>query len=1327
MRVTDLRSRVRSNDESFNGPLKLPLQSVLIKVLLFLLILSFCAFGYKTYIEHPWEDVWWKDNNPEIYEGTFEKWVWTPFKIDSSLYFLRLGNITTADLDPAESGLVANAKNARANATAMRKKCAEEMDYLERLPEVKEYRENYSMILAPVPIVWVATWVKIQFDASSEEYKHAVLMEQYCSEYGTHWESTMSISMDALASSMDKVDSEYLAIRASFDKANHSGICDSDYTGAGHTDCLDVKSALTVIEGNSTEGSYGTFNMVRKNLDGIRDEVKKSQPSMVNYSKTMNLIWQDEGVLDTLKELKKDSDTAFKDADGEYNSTLWDLEIRKKSVEDKIKKLDGKENIKLVTSALTIKGTVGASATGTIIDRFEKLEDIDENASKVFKSAKTAYTSTGTHGYLKNAIKNIKTANSSYTSLEIALPVLESDAKQVVTDEKAEAEKKISEAKSLVGSGATSEAVRYNLQEAEKHMSAGKNATDLGNKFKNFNLAAGFARTAISKQKNQSFNESIELKALKAELQQMINDAKKDGLSTDSQQKTLDSIKDEDYYWVKSELLKAENELVAMAKLEYGWLEEKRAELLKKIKLVGGDADDQLTNMAKEERGFVSSSGKIDYRKGLGKLKGLADTYASVEKVVNGYMDDIVASSLMAEAEVFVDSVALDTPSNITIDILIINTDQYTAQNVKKNVKLPVSVDLMYTDIVNSSEFVGSVLMASSNSATLYLKEVKPFARQRIVFETTETIAHTTKVKRTAAGLGDGSASVEEQIDFKLDSAVNSLTVPERMENVRIDGWPAGRALSKGKHTLTARYRVEDAYNESIQNIKVSPVGLNSQVTYDVVIDPKIDLDSVAFFVDPGAKMYNLNVFSLSGESVGKKKKISDNRYSYVVSGLTANDKASVRVSYILENTSSYVAQQLALFNSTNQSQTMSGLVSQAQASLSIGDTSTALKKIKEAQAQQKKESTEAAKTKKKVEKLKSDIKTEMDEINNALVKGKGLNSSFLAKLSARADELGRRLNESAGKSPSNAIKGLEAVDLRWKSKEVTAFRKDVFKQYNELKKKFADAGNTSTPREFLGLESDLNKLEVSGRLEYVMELISDLEKAKSLVKTQESASVSARAGQKSNFESLKSALGDRLDDYDSEAKAAKGTEFSSLFKYTKKEVEKKITDIEKIVDSGDPKLLDSKLKTLNSTGRNLAGTLSLLKNQSQNKLDLIEKLYNSSKGQMDDAAKGTIEQKISSMKRLMAAGQYVNSLRAGNKILEDINKTKKGGDSSLLILGVTALAILGVIAAYLFKQREEKKPEKKELKKLEKVEGTPKTGNPEPGTQRDPKPEPDH
>jgi hypothetical protein len=88
------------------------------------------------------------------------------------------------------------------------------------------------------------------------------------------------------------------------------------------------------------------------------------------------------------------------------------------------------------------------------------------------------------------------------------------------------------------------------------------------------------------------------------------------------------------------------------------------------------------------------------------------------------------------------------------------------------------------------------------------------------------------------------------------------------------------------------------------------------------------------------------------------------------------------------------------------------------------------------------------------------------------------------------------------------------------------------------------------------------------------------------------------------------------------------------------------------------------------------------------------------SQAALENNKKTEIQNKIATMKAMHGSGDYVNSLRAGSAIAKELDSYEKPEDNGLILLGITSLAILAAIGAYILKQQ---KP-KKEFKKLRKI-----------------------
>jgi hypothetical protein len=183
----------------------------------------------------------------------------------------------------------------------------------------------------------------------------------------------------------------------------------------------------------------------------------------------------------------------------------------------------------------------------------------------------------------------------------------------------------------------------------------------------------------------------------------------------------------------------------------------------------------------------------------------------------------------------------------------------------------------------------------------------------------------------------------------------------------------------------------------------------------------------------------------------------------------------------------------------------------------------------------------------------------------------------------------------------------------------------------------------------------------------------------------------------KSAFESMKSDIQDTLERYSKEASSAKGTEYSSIFIESERKVKDLLKETEKSL-SQDPRIFSMKIEGLNKSRLRMELTLSSLGNESRAKLSLVQSLYNQSG--MEGKKAADISGKIAAMRGMVAAGEHVNALRAGTAISKELDSFEPEEDNGLILLGVTALAVLAIIGAYMMRQQKEPKV----LKKLEKA-----------------------
>jgi hypothetical protein len=159
------------------------------------------------------------------------------------------------------------------------------------------------------------------------------------------------------------------------------------------------------------------------------------------------------------------------------------------------------------------------------------------------------------------------------------------------------------------------------------------------------------------------------------------------------------------------------------------------------------------------------------------------------------------------------------------------------------------------------------------------------------------------------------------------------------------------------------------------------------------------------------------------------------------------------------------------------------------------------------------------------------------------------------------------------------------------------------------------------------------------------------------------------------------------LDAYRKESAAAKGTEFSSLFTENDKTVDKIITDAQGYA-TADTKKFWLKIDELNKSDGRMQLILASLKKDAESKLSLVESVF--AQKELDDPKRKEIGAKIDALRGLIAGNQFVNALRSASDLIKELDSIKPKDSSGIIVLGLTAMAVLGGIGFYMLKQQKE-------------------------------------
>jgi len=1232
---------------------------MLVLALLALLPISAAEFS------RPWENESWVSSNPNIWTFVKSYW-WNLPEFQKTLDGARLAETSRLEMENPVATHVQSAENSYEKAKNDKDVC------------------TATVMFSLGYIAFNPTMAFVQVFSNSSG----------CMSYRSDWISTADSTLLATGYSIDAADLAVTDARADFERIRFAGICDDNYTGPGSGSCAELIGAFRSVDNNIMEGDYGKYALMANYSQALKRGLLSQIPDISASASILGLVWGENGVVPSFRHARNLSRTAVSEAESGYQQGLASVLSRKQLAEKGMKELDddGVMDITRASSGFTSGGA------GSITERYASLKEECRHLESSLAESKLLHARSGDRGYLAGAIAGIEATDDGYSSLLLDLESLRLDARAAVEDQEGEAEAELSRAEKCLASIQPGQEASGLYDEAVASFDSAGGEGTLGNRFERYSKAAALARSACNA---KSYDDELDDLASLASLKTLIELAEKDGINVASEKENLKLIPSLPPAMRGDAARDSVVSITSKARIRYEeGLLSSRKRIYDKLSLAGQGAADLYTDLAECEEGLIGDEG-LALPDSIGHLKKLGADYARLEETVDSYMNDIVGNAMSTHADPLITSVRLDTPADIVLDAVMTNPRPYNATSVNAAITMDSPAQFVYNDISEGKDGVESVRSADGGkSIILVLSSVGPFETKRVVFRKESVLAHTVSKTSSASGLGGGKASLDGRIDFELETDIDSLEIPEEYECGLIDGLPPNRPLSAGKHALAYSSVVLDAYNESVENIKTYRIGTNSKVEYDIRIAPAMDLDSVPVFLTSinDSRITSFGIVCISGEPVREKARISDTQYSAKVTGLKKGKDAILRVSYTIEDTESYVRERLSSLEGLDMGTLANELLGQAKLQAAAGNFSEALMFIEKAAAASQQVEKEDAKLKERSDALEKGIREELGLLD-AAISSTNSTSPFMQKLSTRRAELQRILAEAGDLNLSAKTEVLGKADQSWLGKELTAFKKESYAAYNDLKERFYLAGNTTTPAEFLLFDDAFRKLESGGRLEYAIEVLSALEGAEAAVVLQESASSAQKIGFKSLLEAVKADTRDALERYLKQAAAAKGTDYSSFFTESEKKVETLIEDVEDAAD-GEPRAFLPKLDALNKSEARMESTLVSLKNESEVRLSMIESIIASK--DLPTERRVALESKADSMRSMISQGDYVNALRAGSAISKELDSQEQAGGNGVLVLGVSAMAVLAAVGVYISRGPKQKK----ELKKLTSFSG---------------------
>ncbi len=1207
----------------------------------------------------PWENQTWISTNPSIYSDGVEIW-WNIPELDKSLNSIYLDHL------PANTSVDSYISNAQTYLT---------------LAKNNSNSCTHAVVLAPL---FISSHV---IHAERVFYAATITSIDDCMRYKTNWRLTFDYSLKAIEKSETTAIESIQESQEIYEEIYFTGICNQNFSHRNDNYCDRASAAFTTIDSGLTEGEFGGYNIFLKSVGNLKTQLNHPTPDFSEAEVLLNLVWGRNGIVPTFSNLSQTGINFKNSTEKSFDLLLVQTEGKKVSLEAELSSLE-KQKLHLIHLA---PSSFVAQKSGTISYLFSDLKQQKSLADIDLQTYSLMRKNIFRANYLSLSMMGVSNINQDYSSLIIESTILFENAKQTVVQQRTNALDQINTVNSM--KNPSPETLEL-LDEAKQIFGKGEQSKALGDQFICYSEALILARTAASQ---RNYENELTIKTSLKELKLLIENAKKDEINVVVEEENFALLTNLENYQIDMHVQSAIKTIISKAQIKYEQdLLGTRSEILDKLSSAGDSAADLYTDLEIYEQDIVLAN-RIMYPGSIGRLKELRENYLYLNSELDQYLGDVVGNSMSVKATPIFSEVLLDQPVDIFLDLVLTNPKPYAAKNVQVPILFDSPISFLYSDIESGQDSVES-LFFEGDALILVFDSVDAFDSKHVTFKKKSILAHTRSEDLVATGIGNDAAYVVGTLNFELDTSISHLDLPQDPSNITIDGATPDRELQAGHHKLTYEKIVHNAYSESKKNIKAYSLGINSQIEYDIEIIPTMNLDSVPVLINSinNSQASSLRVFAATGESIVGLKRLSETQSSATVKNLKKSNPTILKVSYIVEDTESYVKAQLTTLTQLNSSSSSQKILDQAKFQAANSNYTKALELIDQFKTSLISEEKTTAKLQKKFIELQFDFLDELDEINY-VIPNAPTNSSFVNKLIARQDELERVSEDLSNSNLSQKVFLLEKMDFKWKSKEITNLKKSSYAEYNDLKERFFEAGNSTTPVHFLEFENALTKLEVGSRLEYAIEVVSRLDAVRTTVIAQENMTTFEKNIRKEKFEKLKLDSEIVLDQYLKQASAAKGTEFSGMFTESERKVTSLIKEVESALDS-DLRVFSIKLSTLNTSKSHMHDTLSSLESQSSAKTSLILSLLQQS--DLTDQKRSTVLEKLRSMEQMHESGDYVNALRAGSLIAKELSSTEESDGSPLLILGITALAVLAVIGAYMAKQ---KKP-KKEFKKVPKI-----------------------
>ncbi len=1137
----------------------------------------------------------------------------------------------------------------------------------------------------------------------NREFRYLLAKRIFSSDYAAAWKGSMNNSLDALENASSALNKALYTLEKDYINIAFSGACEHDV--AGYEACENVSLFFAALN-NSNIIDYADFRKIKFALENNYIKVYDDVP-LLEFGWIINSIGDEKDsntAIGKIKLLNSILNAHNETLKRRYIALLNEANalIDEASNLDKI--VDEQQLRKIYVSSLfkDIAGGDTASVTEKISNGklFLALAYANMSNSKITMSYQES-------GYLRAVIADLSNAKILARTSKNEFSTAINNAKEIVSSYEKKASEWISKTDDKFVDRTIPERARVFYELAKKSFNDGRNADKIGNKFEYYVYAIKNAKSAyaISPENEKDTNWSSIASCLEAE--DLMKKAKIDGIDIITETalySVLNKSKNVSEFISGCNYIK--ETIIASAQHEYSGLNELRSEASKFIVLCGTDCDDLKTDLKIIETG-IALNGEIVYPDSIGSLKILQNRYVEIKNKAIISIKLQLEKYLFVRKTFFAENAVLDRPSNVRFEISVTNTVEYPGKNLKINVESPV--DFSQDDLVCGTEDLSGVVYLNGK-LSMYINTINASEKKLFAFEKNRTLLRTEKIMKKAFGAEDYSARINENRDVVCVIGIDGFYVSEKWIELKIDDGLVvlnngfvKKHVSEGTHRFEARYDIKDAYSKQITESNGIKAGERVYYKYIIELTPNMGMEYLQTFAPIPQNDYvkERKAITVSGEKIETIENVGG--FTLRVFGLIQSKKASVIVSYYIDNSTEYAKQEINKLEKLNLSNDSKIIVNEAKTALLQNDTQTAVEKIQKTYEHIERERIDTTKLQKEYQMRYVLISKELQEIENVVVNNE--NNDFANIIEIRRNFLNGVLNGLTGKTLSEQVSLLKTYDEKWMSTRLQIFKKNASVKINTMYARYLEIGNNDTELaiEFASLRSLYRKFDTSALLEDGYALASVIERTTIKMDALEKRITAETTTLVSNIEVVRKEFIELLKKYNSEYSDAKGSRFENLFKIKNEDARVVLKQIDSVLKNGNSSTISKTHQKLIGLDRNISTTLDYLNWRANNDSIHVKEMVSVFSKRLPEKEHKKITSLTTAMDNYLNNKEWVKTLKTHDEILKILSLFESGTNYDI-ILWLSAVFVCGVVMLYYFKGREQNGKKQKPLKKLEKA-----------------------